>query len=400
MSIATGRPNAAGFVDSTHLIWVSGPEYEDAIGYLEPAAVRRLGFAYLHATDAWVASLPDWAQGWLKNPRLFEPLIRDGTDALYRIQPAFLRLTPMPAPQSFESLRQAVPASAAVYLSAALNRLDSVRLASVLAHTRLLGVVDLSEFHFLTDFPTEPLDARFPDIVVIPQGSTTFLTPGIPGFPPIWRNPVTIWRGHRLFAYASSPTIAPEIDSPRQQETNAAFVVHLSDVYLAADTITFTATFADRAPERWTGQDWLVIEVDETPWALPTGYEADGFTNVGRLWFAGQIVPSGGMVSHRYEFNARMKRLAVGDGDGVFAARASSGEVLAPGAYVLAVRLRLDHLQAAVIPVLRFVISEAGAVTYTVYEGERSAGVNACPALLQHTDSCRRLAGNGATAGS
>ena len=37
-------------------------------------------FKYLHATDAWVESLPDRAQAWLRNPDLFELLLRDDRD--------------------------------------------------------------------------------------------------------------------------------------------------------------------------------------------------------------------------------------------------------------------------------------------------------------------------------
>ena len=389
MTATTGRHNASGFMGLLHLFPNTGPEYEDAVRYFEPAAVRRLGFMYLHAPGAWLAMLPNRAQRWLEEPQLFEPLARGDADALYRIQPAFLDLDPPPAPASFEALRQTVPASASVYFAGGLSGRDQVRLASALAHTRLLGEMHSTGTHLLTRIPTESVRGYTPNVLLVPRGFA-FTTKA--------REFSLIWWNDELAAYATDSGITPVVDQP--PPPIHSFAVRLTDVRVEGDRVAFSATFADRAPERWTGQDWLVIEVDETPWSLPTGYEADGFTNVGRLWFAGQIVPSGGMVSHRYEFNARMKRLAVGDGDGVFAARASSGEVLAPGTYVLAVRLRLDHLQAAVIPVLRFVISEAGAVTYTVYEGERSAGVNACPALLQHTDSCRRLAGNGATAGS
>ena len=65
LSLATGRPNASGFPGHLHLHPTPGAEYVDAIRYLEPTAVRSLDFAYVHATDAWVADLPDRASaGW------------------------------------------------------------------------------------------------------------------------------------------------------------------------------------------------------------------------------------------------------------------------------------------------------------------------------------------------
>ena len=59
MTYATGRPNASGFNGLVHMDYYEGPEYLDVLNHLEPAAVQRLGIAYVHASDAWVARLPD-----------------------------------------------------------------------------------------------------------------------------------------------------------------------------------------------------------------------------------------------------------------------------------------------------------------------------------------------------
>ncbi|MDE2903435.1 MAG: hypothetical protein OXP73_10465 [Chloroflexota bacterium] len=380
MTATTGRPNASGFEEVLHLWANKGPAFEDARDFLEPAAVRRLGFAYLHATDGWVASLPDHARRWLNDPRFFAPLIRGDADALYRIQPAFLELDPEPDPASFEALRQAVPASASAYLAGGLTAKNQVRLATALAHTRLLGEVDPSGTYLLTEIPTEPVQGHTPSVLLAPRGFA--FTTRAEEFS-------LIWLGDEVAVYATVPEISPVVDEPPPPEHD--FSVGLSDVRVEGDRVSFTATFDDMARERWTGQDWLVLEVDETPWALPTRYEADGFTNVGRVWFAGQIVPARGIVTHEYEFSARERRLAVRVGDAMVPAQSSSAEALAPGAYVLAVRLRLAHLQAAVLPVLRTTISETGDVTYAIHRDTSSAAVNACPELLQHTESCRRL---------
>ena len=143
----------------------------------------------------------------------------------------------------------------------------------------------------------------------------------------------------------------------------------------AADGAAFTVTFGDRAPARWTGQDWLVIEVEDTPWTLPIAYDVDGHTHVGEVWFAGQIVPGIGPVTHRYEFDARLPRLAVKGADGAYTALQSSGAGLDPGTYVLAVRLRQAYLEAAVIPVLMLRVAETGDVAYEVFAGRVSAVV-------------------------
>ena len=288
MTATTGRPNASGFTGLNHFLPRTGSEFLDATRYLEPAAVRRVGFKYLHAPNDWISTLPNRARQWLEEPRLFEPVARGDADALYRILPAFLRLDPEPTPQSFEALRRTIPESATVGLIG-LTGLDAARVASVLAHAQLLGNANRPGLHLVGDIPTLPLGSRVPDVVIVPEGSSSFFHAGIPERPPIWRSPVTIWRSHGLYAYAASPTIAPAVDLQPQPDR---FAIRLSDVHSTDGAITFTATFTDHAPSQWTGQDWLVIRLDDTSWALPTTVESDRYTLPGGTqWYSGQISP-------------------------------------------------------------------------------------------------------------
>ena len=372
MTVSTGRPNASGFPTLIHLFGLTGAEYEDALRFLEPAAVRRLGFAYVHAPDAWIDNLPDRAQGWLRNPDLFELLVRDGTDALYRIQPAFLRLNPLPAPQSYEALRKAVPLRATVHVPTPTSPLTAIRIASVLPHARILGTLDPAVHYSLTEIPTEPSNGSLPDIVVVERNvsfdiSTHQLAP--------------IWWNHVAVAYATRPSIGPAIAPAPRSETH--FSIRVADVHATDGRITFTATFSDHAPEQWTGQDWLLVQAEDTPWGLPAGFESDGYTLVGTRWFAGQISPNVGTTTHTYRFDAGIDQLSVQDLDGEFIALAASGNQLTPGIYILAARLRLQYLQAAIIPVLEVVVSETGSVSYTVDEGERRVSVKACTERLR-----------------
>ena len=55
--------------------------------------------------------LPARARKWLADPSLFELLYRDGDEAFYRIQPAFLELDVAPDPESFEALRSVPPST-------------------------------------------------------------------------------------------------------------------------------------------------------------------------------------------------------------------------------------------------------------------------------------------------
>ena len=387
LTLATGRPNAAGFAGYLHYVERVGPEYEDAYRFLEPSAVRRLGLAYLHVTDAWIDTLPARARNWLNDPSLFEPLVREGQHALYRIQPAFLRLDPGPAPRSYEALRQAIPASATVYLTAGLERLSKLRLASVLAHTQLTGTIDTARIHILPSIAIEPPDEHSPDVVVFARDLYLDVTDH--GYPTIW------WDSDSV-AYATDHSFVPTVDPPPAAAPD--FSVRLSDVRAEANHLTFAASFSDHAPKGWTGQDWLVVQLDDTPWAQPIRYEDDGYTLIGQQWFAGQIGPSGRTEIRRYEFDAQAGTMTVQNAAGGVDSVMAAADHLTPGVWMLAVRLRRDFLQAAVIPVVKIAVSESGQTTYSAYPGERRATLNPCPARMLQTDSCRNLVAREAAA--
>lgn len=384
LTLATGRPNASGFAGRLHIVWRTGPEYLDALRYLEPSAVRRLGVAYVHATDAWIAELPDPAKRRLADPRLFEFLVRDGAHALYRIRSAFVDLHPSPNPRSFEALRQAIPESATVRLTESLQGLPRVRIATVLAHTRLLGHLDTSAVHLLTKLRTEPADAGRPDIVVISREFP--LDASLHGWSIVWWNEEAI-------ALVTRPDNVPTIEPPPPlEQPDAVFAIRLSDVMAENDAVAFTATPVDMAAAQWTGQDWLVIQLEDASgsWAVPV--EDDGYTFVGKLWFPGHIGPESGRIRQQYVFDALNGTLSTQAAGSSFEPLPSAGNHLTPGLWMLAMRLRHDFLQAAIIPVLQVRISADGDATYTVYEGERRAPVNPCPQALLHTDSCRKIA--------
>ncbi len=373
LSAITGRPNASGFAGLNHFLPRTGPEFLDSIRYLEPAAVRRVGFDYLHAPDEWIDSLPDRALQWLQDPRFFEPLVRGDADSLYNIRATFLQLSPMPTPQSFESLRRAVPESSTVAL-AGLTGIDAARIASALEHAKLLGDANRPGIHLLERIPTEPLGTRIPDVLVLPAGSASFFRASLPDLPSEWRSPRAIWQSHGLSAYAASTAIAPALQlRPHPDE----FAVSLSHVHSTDGVISFTATFADHAPTQWTGQDWLVVPLDDSVWQLPTTVETDRHTLQGNVqWFAGQITPGKGATTRVFQFDPRTVSLGVGDAADVLAWVASSGSPPSEGVWALTLRLRHGYRQAATIPILRIVVAESGDVSYRLYEGELRASVD------------------------
>lgn len=363
---ATGRPNASGPVDHLNLLPFDGPEYIDVLRFLEPGAVRRLDYAYLHATDAWVEELPGYAQRWLGDPSFFTLLRHDGSDSLYRIEPAFRRLDSVFAPGSFEALRRAVPAETQVYLVPGLQpnhavRFATIRLAMALPHVQLFGGLDFAGVYLLTQLPNpaQSLDGKTPDLVVMPMRG---LAPS--AFATGQREP--IWWNDEVAVYSPDGERSRLMDPPAND-----FRVELTGVYAEGGRIDFSAKFSNDAAGQWIGQDWLVTEGDESPWAFPREFETDA-RHKGRQWYGGQLAPAQATASFRYKFEADKGRMSVEDALGALVGVDSSGAGLGPGDWTLGVRLRKEWHEAAFIPVMKIVVAEGGGVSYEVYEGDLS----------------------------
>ena len=361
MTVATGRPNAAGFAQILHARPTTGPEYLDAIRHLDPEAVRRLDITFVHAPDDWAARLPDRASRWLTNPAYFEPVIRDGAHALYRVRDAFIELMVEPTPGAYESLRRAIPSGSTLYVSPATDSLNTMRAVAVLGHTRILGVpgqsaLHVPDLHLRTDIQPAPLDGLMPDFVL----TSTRLAPSAFGRrerqPIFWNDEIAI--------YAPQGAVAPVRDAPPRP-----FSVRLSDIQTGSGRVAFAATFTIRDDKLWTGQDWLVLPADASPWALPVIRPTDPAAQ----WYAGQARPRSGTTRQSYEFDPQMVTIILHDAEQKPSELSSSGTPLDPGKWVLGLRLRSDYDLVAFIPVLTVEVSDSGEVSFEVYEGDLGA---------------------------
>ncbi len=373
MTYATGRPNASGFDGLVHFLAREGPAYRDVIDYLEPAAVRRLGFEYVHAPDSWVENLPAEAAARLNDPSLFELLIRDGSESVYRVLPAFVRLDTPPAPRSYEALKRAVPASAAVLLPEVFQgglvgrSVPWVRVGRALSHARILGAIDPADMHLRTPWRPEPPGHEVPDLTITPAEFVPWM------FPAASRQP--IWWNDDVAVYSLDGAVGPIVPPPPRDQV--PYSVRVSDVRAASDgRIAFTATFDDRAPGQWSGQDWILIATESSRWNLPAQLLADGLTPSVAMWFGGLIGPGSGTTSLDHEFDFLKASLVVQETSGSQARLPSSEPISGPGAWTLALRVRHEHQpriwrDVAIIPVLQITVSETGEVSYQVYEDAR-----------------------------
>ena len=369
LSADTGRPNASGITQAAHYIYGAGPEYLDAIRYLSPAALRRLEISYVHATDAWIAELPARAQRRLNDPQLFEPLARDGAETLYHVKPAFLSLETEPAADSYEALRRAVPSTAVVYFEPATEVGHALRIASALSQAQLVGELGPGHLHLRTDFGIEPLGERRPDLVVAPRWFTPSMF-ALPGRQPVWWND---WVA--IYALEGRPGSI----MPATTAAPAPVTVEVSDGRVDDGRAAFTLRLTNRAPDAWTGQDWLVLPARAG--GLPV------LPHMGRteavLWFSGQIAPGHEHTRLTYVFDPRSPSLSVRASDGSLIAAGGGGDAVDPGRWTLALRLNRDVTHrsyvgqdaAAYIPVMHMDISPSGDVSYEVYEGDLNAGL-------------------------
>ena len=153
---------------------------------------------------------------------------------------------------------------------------------------------------------------------------------------------------------------------PFREPPARPFTVRLRDAEATDGRLVFTATLSDTSGEGWTGQDWLVVPADASPWALPRIRPTDPAAQ----WYAGQATPRPGSVTHRYEFDPQAVTLSLRDGQPDAIQLDSSGKKLEPGVWILAVRLRSEYQLAGFIPVAKVVVTESGNVSYEAYEGE------------------------------
>lgn len=363
----TGRPSNSGFVGVVQQALYPGPEYLDARHYLEPAAIRRLSLGYVYATDAWVAELPARARGWLADSCLFELLVRDADEALYRVRPAFQALETVPHPESFEALRAEAPPYSEIYLppqtkSDVIIRARMTRVASALPQARLVGGLN-SEYllHLLTPAPwtVAPLGTHEPELVALPLLHEAWQYPPA-GWHEVWRSPPG---GVAVYAPSTSGETLANAAPPDR--------FRVSDVRVAEERLAFTATFDAHMPSDWSGQDWVLVPIVASPWGIPA-LEQDGQPNI-EQWFAGQAAAGGGTTTHSYVFDARASTLSVLGADGAYTAVQASDRTPAPGVWMLALRLTrwVDNgvqEPALITPVLRIEVSSAGTVSYQVYE--------------------------------
>ena len=154
MTYATGRPNASGFDGLVHQLVDQRPGIPGRPRAIwSRRLVRRLGFEYVHAPDAWVEYIhaPDsWVESLARgggpaaqrSPPVRAPRPRRLREPLPRSARVSRARRARPRPRRSRRCGSAIPASATVYLlrtGRIRHEGRLMRTAWALSHVRLLG---------------------------------------------------------------------------------------------------------------------------------------------------------------------------------------------------------------------------------------------------------------------
>ncbi|MCY3911650.1 MAG: hypothetical protein OXG43_00180 [Chloroflexi bacterium] len=152
--------------------------------------------------------------------------------------------------------------------------------------------------------------------------------------------------------------------------------VRVTEARLDHGRLTFTATFDERVPERWTSQDWLLVPLLESPLGIPEGFLRGERGPAFAKWFDGFLSSGTATTTHTYRLDLATSALEVRNDRGAFTPLPASGGDLRPGAWALVMRLRHEWQpnswrEAAFVPVLRLQVAHDGGVTFEIYGGAR-----------------------------
>ena len=132
----------------------------------------------------------------------------------------------------------------------------------------------------------------------------------------------------------------------------------------------FSATFEMDVASGWTGQDWVLLRSDGTPWALPVLHGPD---SAPAHWYAGQANPSLKTLRVEYDFDVLAGSLTWSIGGGETRSAKSSTRELSEGSYVFAARLTFEGRVRAIVPVLTIQVSPGRTLAYGLLSGPLSA---------------------------
>ena len=328
ISAGTGRPTPLGYAEWPHYVGLVGPEYLDALRFLDRAALNELRIDFVHVDAAALHSMSAEARRRLASPSEFRLIFRAPTpqsDALYKVVPR-PQVAQAPAPSSFRAFAQ-LAAGRRVLISSATHPLERLPLYYTLRSSDGLYGEWGDPGHFRRDVQIQSPAGGAVDLIALPD--SLYPSP----LDPAHRAPA--WAGGRVRLYdltmpVPGPTAAPPIHVDGRSLLDASGI-----------QITSMPGWSDS----WTGTDWVLYREAEPSTGIPAILER------GQRWFPGQLAPQNPGQRIAIRFNASRGQLEHRLADGAWSAVGDAAGALPAGSYVLTLRFSADGRPVFFVPI-------------------------------------------------
>lgn len=329
---ATGRPVPLGYAAWPHYVGLPGPEYLDAVRFLEPAALKELGIDFIHVDDALLAGMSETARQRLASPSEFRLVFQTPSlsDSLYAIV-ADSKLPHATEPSSFRALGE-LASGRRVLVSSATHPLERLPIYYALrTNEQLHGRWD-DPAHFRRDVRIHPPTGETVDLIALPNSLyPSSLAPG-------HRTPA--WSGEGVRVYDVSRPVAGHAPRPPIRVEGRTLL----------DGKGIQITSLPGWSDSWTGTDWVILREAEPYTGIPAILEK------GLRWFPGQLAPRRPGQRIEIRFDASLGQLHQRRADGAWSPVGDAAGVLPPGSYVLTLRFSANGRSVFFVPIAALAI--------------------------------------------
>lgn len=338
VAAATGRPVPLGYATWPHYVGLPGPEYLDAVRFLEAGALKELGIGFVHVDAALLAGMSDAARQRLASPSEFRLVFQSPSlsDSLYAVVAGS---TPPHAaePSSFRALTE-LASGRRVLVSSATHPLERLPLYYALrTNEQVHGRWD-DPAHFRRDVRIHPATGETVDLIALPN--SLYPSPVAPDY----RAPA--WSGEGVRVYDVSRPGAGRPERPPIRVEGRSLL----------DGKGIRVTSLPGWSESWTGTDWVIFREAEPHTGIPAILEK------GLRWFPGQLAPKSPGQRIEIRFDAADGQLHQRQADGAWSAVGDAAGALPAGSYVLTLRFSANGRSVFFAPIAAMAIGGAAPV--------------------------------------
>ena len=328
VTAGTGQPAPLGYAEWPHYLGLHGPEYQDALRFLDREALNELDIAFLHVDAAMLSVMTDDARRRLESPSEFQLVFQSAgprIDALYAVVPQ-TGDSRDPDPSSFRAFAD-LAAGRRVLISSAVHPLKRLPLFYTVRSSDSLFGQWGDPGHFRRDVRIQPPTGAPVDLIVLPDA--LYPSPLDPVHRvPVWTHDRT--RVHDLTASVQGQGPAPPI------RVDGHSLLSSSGIQIAS---------MPEWSEDWTGTDWVLYREAEPGTGVPAILQR------GERWFPGQLATNYPGQRIAIRFNASRGQLEHLGADGGWSAVGDARGPLPAGSYVLTLRFSTHGRPVYFVPI-------------------------------------------------